>query len=369
MGLNENQRKKIGLMILTTIWERYFLRETVKVFILFLVGFYGLYALIDYSTHASSFKHYQFSFLDILKFYAFEFVTKMDVLVPFALLIATVKTLCSLNTHNELVALMASGIKLKRLLLPFVALGLFLTALMYFNTEVLHPMAMRYNTKLDHSRAKAKHKKFMSIQQLSLEDNSLFIFQEYDTVANEFFDSYWVRSIDDIYRIHRLSPYSVEPVGKAVERLQRTPEGFLVLTESVPEKTFSDMHFNKEKLLETVSLPDAHSLSELKEKLPSHGNNLSEKEAALLTTYYYKLAMPWLCLLAVLAPAPFCIRFSRTMPVFFIYSLSIFGLVAFYLIMDATFVLGERQMFPPALAIWTPFTLFFSFFGWRFLRL
>lgn len=345
------------------------MRETVKVFILFLMGFYGLYALIDYSTHASSFKHYHFSLLDILKFYAFEFVAKMDVLVPFALLIACVKTLCSLNTHNELVALMASGIKLKRLLLPFVAFGLFLTGLMYFNTEVLQPMALRYNTKLDHSRAKAKHKKYMSIQQLALEDNSILIFQEYNAETEEFFDAYWVRSIDDIYRIHRLSPYSLEPIGKTVEHLQRTPEGFLVLSESFPEKTFSDMHFNKRKLSESVSLPEAHSLSELKEKLPASGNALSEKEAALLTTFYYKLAIPWLCLLAVLAPAPFCIQFSRTTPVFFIYALSIFGLVAFYLIIDAMVVLGERQMLAPALAIWVPFALFFSFFGGRFLRL
>lgn len=356
-------------MLLATTWERYFLRETVKIFAFFLLSFYGLYVLMDYSNHAASFKHYHFNFLDILKFYAFEFVTKMDVLVPFALLIACVKTLCSLNTHNELIALMASGIKLKRLLFPFVFFGLFLTALIYFNTEVLQPMALKYNTKLDHSRAKAKQKKYLSIQQLVLDDHSSFIFQEYDVIEKEFFDAYWVRSINDIYRIHHLSPYSHEPTGREVEHLKRNSEGFLVITESFEEKTFPEMHFNKEQLLDSVSLPEANSLSELKEKLPDQSKVLSEKEASLLTTYYYKLALPWLCLLAVIAPAPFCVRFSRTLPLFFIYALSIFGLVAFYLIMDATVVLGERQMINPALAIWVPFTCFFTFFGWRFLRL
>lgn len=362
-------RYRMKTMFLTSIWERYFLRETAKVFTFFLLGFYGLYVMMDYSNHAASFKHYHFSILDIIKFYAFEFVTRMDVLVPFALLIACIKTLCSLNTHNELVALMASGIKLKRLLLPFVVFGLALTALIYLNTEVLQPMALKYNTKLDHSRAKAKQKKHLSIRQLVLEDNTPLIFQEYDTAAKEFFDAYWVRSIDDLYRIQQLSPYTEVPTGKFVDHLQRNAEGLLVLTESFPEKTFPDMHFNKQQLLDSVTLPDAQSLSDLKEKLPSHGNELSEKEAQLLTTYYYKLALPWLCLLAVLAPTPFCIRFSRTLPVFFIYALSIFGLVAFYLVMDATVVLGERQMFNPALAIWVPFASFFAFFGWRFLRL
>lgn len=357
-------------MFLTSIWERYFLRETLKIFSLFLAGFYFLYVLMDYSNHAASFKHYHFTIADIAKFYAYELITHLDVLIPFALLIACIKTLCSLNTHNELVALMASGIRRKRLLLPFVALGLLLTLFIYFNTEVLQPVAFKYNTQLDHSRAKAKQKKHISIQQLVLEDGSSLIFQEYRPASNEFFDAYWIRSIDDIYRIRQLTPHPTEPAyGKRIEHLQRNSEGLLVVTEIVAEKTFPEMSFNKEKLLESVSLPNAQSLSALKAKLPNYQNTLSEKEAHLLTTYYYKLAIPWLCLLAVIAPAPFCIQFSRTLPVFFIYVLSIFGLVAFYLVMDATVVLGERQMINPLLAIWVPFSMFFAFFGYRFLRL
>jgi lipopolysaccharide export system permease protein len=369
MELNENHYAKSEMMILATIWERYFFREIAKVFIFFLFSFYGLYVLIDYSNHAASFKHYHFNFLDIVKFYAFEFITRMDVLVPFALLIACIKTLCSLNTHNELVALMASGIKLKRLLLPFIVSGLLLTALIYLNLEILQPMASRHNTKLEHSRAKAKEKKYLSIQKIILEDNTTFIFQEYDAETKEFFDGYWVRSVDDIYRIHSLTPYTREPTGKSVDHLQRNPEGLLVLTESFREKTFPHMHFNKEKLLDSLTLPEAQSLSELREQLPHHVDELSEKEAHLLTTYYYKLALPWLCLLAVLAPTPFCIRFSRAVPIFFIYALSIFGLVAFYLIMDAAVVLGERQMLDPFTAIWLPFAGFSAYVGWRFLRL
>lgn len=356
-------------MILTSIWERYFLRETIKTFILFLLGFYGLYSLIDYSTHAASFKHYHFSLLDILNFYAFEFVTRMDVLIPFAFLIACIKTLCSLNKHNEIVALMASGIKLKRLLFPFIAFGLFLMALIYFNSEVFQPMSAKYNTKLDHARSKSKQKKHFSIQQIILEDNSSFIFREYDSEIKEFFDAYWVRSLDDIYRINRLSPYTVEPIGYAVDRLQRNPEGFLIAAEFFSVKTFPNMHFNKEQLLKSVDQPETQSLTELYKKIPSHENELSEKEAYLKTTFYYKLAMPWLCLLAIVASAPFCIRFSRTLPVFFIYAMSIFGLVTFYLIMEATVVLGERQMVDPGVAVGVPFLSFFAFFGWRFLRL
>lgn len=356
-------------MLLTTIWERYFLKETIKTFAFFLFGFYSLYALIDYSNHAASFKHYHFTILNVLKFYAFEFITHMDVLIPFAILIACVKTLCSLNSHNELVALMASGVTMKRLLFPFIAFGLLFTCIAYIGTEYLQPLAAKHNTQLDHSRAKAKQKKHLPIQKLILEDGSTLIFQSFDNASNAFYDAYWVRSIDDIYRIKNLYPYLPVPKGENVEHLQRNAQGLMLPTESFSKIAFGDMHFNKEKLIDSVTLPEAQSLSALSEQLPKHEEKLNEKEARLMTTFYYKWAMPWLCLLAVLAPAPFCVRFSRTLPIFFIYALSIFGLVSFYLIMDAAAVLGERQMVTPLLAIWVPFAAFFAFFGLRFIRL
>jgi lipopolysaccharide export system permease protein len=357
-------------MPLTTIWERYFLRQTIKIFVLVLVSFYGLYALIDYSTHSSSFQHYHFKLIDIVRFYAYEFVARMDALVPFAILIACIKTLCTLNRHNELVALIASGIPLKRLLIPFIAFGLLLTGAAYLNTEVLQPRATKYHLQLEHKRAKEKQKKHHHpfIQQLNLEDNTSLIFQSYDSISERFFDSYWIRSIDDIYRIRYLYPHAAQPKGTFVEHFQRDNNGRLIITQTLAEADLPDMHFNKKTLLDTVTSPSHLSLTSLKEKLPAHGKILSEKEARLLTTYYYKLALPWLCLLAVIAPAPFCITFSRTLPIFFIYALSLFGLVAAYLIMDAAVILGERQLIAPAIAIWTPFTLFFAFAGWRFLR-
>lgn len=354
-------------MILTTIWERYFLRETLKVFVLFLFGFYGLYVLIDYSNHSHSFQSYRFSFSDIASYYAYEFITRMDMLVPFAILIACIKTLCSLNTHNELIALMASGIRQKRLLVPFIALGLIFTGIIYFNTEVLQPRALKYHKHRAQARAKVKQKKHhrTPIQQLVLEDGSSFIFQTYDEASERFFDAYWVRSIDDIYRIRELSPYGQEPLGNGVEHLQRNENGSMELTEFLDQNTFPEMLFNRKTLLDTVSSPDDYSLSTLAEKLPVHGDVLSEKEAELLTTYYYKMAFPWLCLLAVIAPAPFCMRFSRTLPVFFIYAFSLFGLFAFYLVMEASVVLATRQVISPAMAIWVPFGCVFAFFGYR----
>jgi len=356
-------------MILTTIWERYFFREILKIFLLFLICFYGLYVLVDYSTHVQSFQNYRFTLPDIAAFYGYEFVRRMDVLIPFAILIASIKTLCNLNTHHELIALMASGINLKRILRPFVIFGSLFTLILYLNSEFMLPKTMEYRKSVEQARSMAKQKKFNNrlIQQLTLSDGTSLIFRYFDPGSEKFFDAYWIRSIDDMYRIHTLS-LSSPPSGASVEHLQRNGEGKLVVVHFFDQTTFPEMIFNKKILLDTASSPGDRSISDLNRHILNQTSVTSEKDAEVLTTYYYKLGLPWICLLAALAPAPFCIRFSRSMPVFFIYAFSLFGLFAFYLILDAGAILAERQVISPALAIWLPFGCFFGFFGWRFSR-
>jgi lipopolysaccharide export system permease protein len=357
--------------MIRTIWERYFISELKKVFALFLFSFYGLYVLIDYSTHTKSFKNYNFDFLDITGLYLYDFVMRMEVLVPFAILIAVIKTLSQLNTNNELIALMAGGIKLKRILRPFVLFGLFFTLLMYLNTEFLQPRALKYHKQVDLKRAQAKQKKHnhSPIRQLILEDGSTIIFQNYDEADQQLFDVFWIKSINDIYRMKTLSPYSVVPIGHSVEHLVRNEDKTMTVAEFIDQKEFPEIHFDKNKLQESVTTPDDLSLTQLAAKWPKERSNLSEKEAKIVTVFYYKMAMPWLCLLAAIAPAPFAVRFTRTLPIFFIYAGCIFGLVAFYLVMDAALILGERQVVSPEVAIWVPFGAFFAFFGWKFYKL
>lgn len=358
-------------MFLTYTWERYFLRQMLLTFLLFLFGFYALYVLIDYSNHAGSFKHHHFSAINIMRFYAFEFITRMDVLVPFAILIAFIKTMLTCNANNELVALMASGISLKRLMRPFLAFAMLCVLLIYFNSEVLQPFAVKNHSQLEESRAAKKQKKYKHaiIQQIALQDGSSMIFQRYDIALQRFYDVYWVRSIDDIYRIKYLFPYTPQPIGENVEHLQRNQAGDLVFTQFEDKKIFKNMVFDKKTLLESVSSPNEWPISTLKGKLPQSRHIQSEKEALIVTTYYYKLVFPWLCLLAVIAPAPFCTRFSRILPAFFIYAGGIFALVAFYIVLDAAVILGKRQVISPEAAVLVPFAAAFAIAGYRFSRL
>lgn len=357
-------------------WERYFISETLKTFCIFIFSFYTLFVLIDYATHLNYFhvSGSAFQWKALFLYYLFDFVKHIEILVPFAVLISTVKTITNLNVHNELVALLASGLKLKRLLRPFLLLGLFFTSLLYLNTEILLPHSLKELKTFSDAKAVAKSKKSGTkpILHLSLEDGSTLIFQDYNSNEQHFTDSYWIRSIDEIYRIKFLYPTlypTSKPVGQFVDHLKRDQSGELLKVASFEEKIFDEMHFNKQTLFESITTAEEQSFSDLIAKLPALNDVKSEKQAQLVTHFYYKLAMPWLCLLAVIAPIPFCVQFTRHLPLFMIYAWSIFGVVAFYIMMNSGLILGERQVLSPLLAVWIPFGLFVGIFGWRYFKL
>lgn len=355
------------------IWERYFYKEILKSFFFFIFIFYGLYVLIDYSSHSSSFhyNHSNFKIYEIAIYYLCEFIERMEVLIPFGLLLATIKVLTNLNMHNELVALMASGVKIRTLLRPFIWVGFGMVMLMYINTEFWMPYALQRINHIDqkHRNQKIKSNQSLTVQSLVLKDKTSVIFQNYDSIEKKLINVYWIRNINDLYRIKYLYPYNETPTGYFVDHFQRQSSGELISIKTEEVKQFPEMHFHKRDLFQGMIDPEDESITDLWKKLPK-GNIISnEKESATISVFYHKIIMPWLCLLAVLGPAPFCVRYSRNLPLFFIYACSIFGLVTVYLILDSTLLLGKRQILEPWVAIFVPFLVCSGMTSYKYVRL
>jgi lipopolysaccharide export system permease protein len=154
-----------------------------------------------------------------------------------------------------------------------------------------------------------------------------------------------------------------------VNHLIRNTEGKFILVESLDTQPFEQMHFEESLLESALHPPEQHSLSSLWQQLPTHWEEPSDREAQVLTMFSYKALIPLICLLAVIAPAPFCVIFTRNLHVFLIYSVSIFSLVALFTYMDAARVLSETQIASPLLVISVPFVVLFSVFAYLFARM
>ena len=349
------------------IWERYFFFETLKVLFFFLFAFTGLFVLIDYASHTGHFHHHhiRLSFAETALYYVGELLQKSDAILPFACLVASIRVLTQLNVHNELVALLASGIKLKRLLRPFLWVGCLGVAFLYAGQEWLIPWSQDKAQALleKHGSDTALKLENPAAHFVLLEDRTLMLYQTYSRHERRFWDAWWIPSIDHLVRIKTLE---LEPniIGYDVETFRRLPSGILVSSGKKDQEAFPHLHFNEKRLLETLTQPEDLSLSELASRLPKTAS--SEKEARIETAFYRKLFLPWLALFAIIGPAPFCLVFTRNLNLFLIYAASFFALFFLYVLFSAATTLAERQLISPFTALFTPFffTLCFLTRSW-----
>lgn len=360
-------------MILNAIWERYFLKYFFQMFFLFLFCFYGLYVLIDFASQSGTLPHHHGNagWHEVAKYYLLVFSSRAEILIPLALLIAFVHTMCTLNANSELAAFMAGGFSIKMLMRPFVVIGLLSVLLMYANEQFFLPEALRNIRRMEDvaRRQKHHHSEDTVVRHLILEDRSLLLFQNYDVDSERFFDVYWIESLDSIYRMKYLSPALTPPTGYFVDHLVRNEKRELVQEKAFLELPFAGIKFNQDLLQSAIIDPDTLPLTELAAQVMENRNDLHEKESKVLSALYWKLAIPWLCLFAIIAPAPYCVRFARQLPIFLIYVFSLFGLIAFYTLMDAAEVMAKRQVLSPLMAIGFPFLVVFFVVGWRFKRI
>ncbi|MBS0629205.1 MAG: LptF/LptG family permease [Verrucomicrobia bacterium] len=350
------------------IWEKYILREFLKIFALFLFGFYFLYAIIDYSTHIQEFAHGKnLPILKIFQYYFFQFVKRADILIPLAVLLGTIKVLCQLNINRELVAFQSAGIAQKKLLRPLFLMGTLCTLSCLAINEFAIPHSLNfidkfYDSHLSRSQRANRKEPF---HVLHLEDHTRLVYQYFDQEKDALFDVIWIRSADDIWRMKYLKADSEDLLGQWVDHLVRVGEGFQKEA-SYPTYLFTEINWTKEIPRKGYIPYENRSIHELIAFLRQPFASYEKQE--ILTQLLFKLAMPTSCFLVLIGVVPFCIGYRRDLSPFFIYVFALFGFIAFVAFMDAAVILSENETASAYVAILAPFAFAFSIFGWRYVR-
>ncbi|MCI0381540.1 MAG: LptF/LptG family permease [Chlamydiae bacterium] len=351
------------------IWQRYLLKEFFKFFLFFLPTFYFAYVIIDYSCHIHNFiQNQMISFSQVFVYYSFQFFKRINILIPLSLLLSTIKVLTSLNIHFELVALQSAGLSLKKLIRSFLIVGSIFCGLNLLIEEYIFPVSLNYIDKFYYSHLKhpdRQHRK-EPVHLLYLDDHSKFFYQYFDPSRESFFDVIWIKNHADIWRVKYLKA-AKETVGQYVDHLEKTKEGVLEKTASYSTFVFKDL---KLEIAEKAFVPlENRSLSSLFQLIQKRKNLSAYETGELKTLLYYKIAMPFLCILTILAVSPFCVPYSRTFPLFFTYSISLFLFVTFFALMNGSLILGANTTINPFFAIFVPFSFLFLLFGLRFYRM
>lgn len=317
-------------------------------------------------------KNKKISIGDLTIYYGMLFSKRCDLLLPLSLLIASVKVLTSLNRRNELLALQTSGIAVHRLSRPFFFVGIICVGLSYFNFEILAPKSLNY---IDHFEKKylkkksARKVKKQAVYALALEDGTRLLYQKYDAEKKVFLDLFWVLSIDEIYHAKTLKVTDSAPIGSFVDHLIRNDAGEIKKVASHLDYSFNTLNLNFD-LQNHLSIPmENRSISDLLAMTLNKTPLFTENRWTVHTHLYFKLFMPWLPVLVLIGVVPFCVPSVRFLPTFLIFSVTIFGYITFFTVMDGCVILGETQVIPPFWAIFTLPAAFFAIFGTRFIKM
>ncbi|MDR1145348.1 MAG: LptF/LptG family permease [Verrucomicrobiales bacterium] len=123
------------------IIDRYLLKHLLLPFVFCFVSLFCIFVLIDLFDSIGDYATAHAPLKDIARIYAIMLGQVAPLIIPFAFFLACVYLLTNLSSHKELVALMAAGVSLARLVIPFVCLAVSLSAVEYYLYLKLAPTA------------------------------------------------------------------------------------------------------------------------------------------------------------------------------------------------------------------------------------
>ena len=152
--------------------------------------------------------------------------------------------------------------------------------------------------------------------------------------------------------MNSLSSDPQNPVGYFVDHLERNRDGNFEKTHSYDQYQFTKFRWQEDPkgnghILKTKICNNFYGCC--------HRTKTTAYEyPQVLTHFLFKITMPLLSLLVVIASSPFCLRYSRNLPTFFTYTIALFGFIAFFALMDAAVIVGENHVVSPYVAILLP---------------
>jgi len=346
--------------------DRYLLREWLRVFLITLIGFPILVIVIDLTDKLDQYLSRGVSRSQVALSYFFDLPEKMFLVLPVAVLFATVFTVGALGRHSELTAAKASGISFHRLVRPlFVAAGLaFIAGLLLgeiapvatsHRLEMLGEKAIRSTTSRYNFVYRADRGWVYAIRSLDLRTREMSdVLLEREGTGPDY---------PTIILAAQRAVYA--DTGTAAKRdaarwsLQHgtlrylpgsKPEGEIAFEfDSLRSRTLQERPVD---LLAEPKSPDEMRYAELRryvDALMRSGSNAKKLQVELAL----KIAIPFICLLIALFGAPLAISTPKSGAAWGV-AASLATTFIVLLMFQLAKAIGAGGVMPPMLAAWAP---------------
>lgn len=119
--------------------QRYYIREFLKILSILAFGMALIFSIIDLIDKVDDFMPGRMSIFQLFQYVVLNFPKYLYYLLPMSLLICSLFIFSQASRHRELTMIKATGGKLRRLLSPFVFMGIFFSLFGFIISEVIIP--------------------------------------------------------------------------------------------------------------------------------------------------------------------------------------------------------------------------------------
>lgn len=345
-----------------TILTRYILRELIKIFLITLLAFVMVYALVDFFERIDNFIEAGAALHYIFFYILFKLPLVLDQMTPIAVLMSTLIALGLMARSNEIIALKASGVSPLRVARPIFLLTLFVSVLSCINSESVVPYTNRRFNTIWKTHVQKQAPEFVSkYESLWYKGHdSIYNIRTFD-VASETLYGVVVNQFDPDFtlskRIHaqravwenRLwhfydgtvksrkpdGSYRVTTFSKMTYALRETPEDFKKGAKPSDEMGFRELRHYAQKI-----------------------ENEGYSARSYWVDSHVKLAFPCISLIMGLVGTALALRREKGRGIASGIGIG-FGIVALYLVAFELFkTMGYIGLIPPILAAWAANILF-----------
>ena len=123
------------------ILDKYITREFSKLFAIMSITFIALYLIVDFFEKSRMFFSNHATAVQMVSYFVFSIPVIISLIMPAAVLLATLMTFGNLTKFNEVTAMKANGISLYRMALPVVIMSLAICLFLFFFSEIIRPGA------------------------------------------------------------------------------------------------------------------------------------------------------------------------------------------------------------------------------------
>ena len=364
--------------------DRYLLRELCIPLIYCLAGFLMFWASFDLFSSLDEFHEAKMSLGDIVMYYVVRTPELLVTILPVALLLALLYALSNHGRYNELVAMRAAGQSFARISVPYLAVGLFLTATLFFMNERLVPEVAEKSAAIRRRHAGEQPAGDEWVRQVNLRnarERRIWNIAAFNTRTHELIEPHVEWNLPDgsqkriiarsggrtndqwIFREVEVFHYPKDLDFETANALSfRTNKIIMPELEETPEEFRLQLKFDSLSAIDAAKRPNL-SLQEI-DYLRSH-LELNPRDRALLQTQYHaRLAQPWTCMVVVLIALPFGGSSNSRRNVFAGVASSIFICFAYFILLRFGLALGTGGVFNPIVAAWMPNVVFAALGLW-----